>query len=355
MPGFGVLLPGEPRSPSAPSPLLLPSLCQIPEDEPSSAAPEEAARSSGMKLGKKWRAVISRTMNRKMGRMAVKALAEGKVSRVPWGGAGPKPLLPGSTKPAPPSRQRRRRRGPRPRCPQPAARRSRATRRCPCPTWSWRRTGTRPSAGSCPAVSTAPGQPPAPHPHPHPVLTPFPSPLRRQRGVQPRPQQPGQPEAGGGGPGLHRPLLWQGPCPHRLHTQPLRQGLAEAAGEHGMGGLGTAPKERGVAVAPSLTHPLIFGPERGHHRHHREAARGHLDGAAQQQGGFLQVHLRGHHPRGDGPCPQEPGPGQEQEAQAQDAPRAAGAHQPAGEGWGPTGHPGEAGRGREEEQSDAGG
>uniref|UniRef100_A0A8C3J2Y0 SAM and SH3 domain containing 3 n=1 Tax=Calidris pygmaea TaxID=425635 RepID=A0A8C3J2Y0_9CHAR len=53
----------------------------IPEDEPSSAGPEDAARSSGVKLGKKWRAVISRTMNRKMGRMAVKALAEGKVSR----------------------------------------------------------------------------------------------------------------------------------------------------------------------------------------------------------------------------------------------------------------------------------
>lgn len=36
-----------------------------------------------MKLGKKWRAVISRTMNRKMGKMVVKALAEGKVrSRV---------------------------------------------------------------------------------------------------------------------------------------------------------------------------------------------------------------------------------------------------------------------------------
>ncbi|OXB79618.1 UNVERIFIED_CONTAM: hypothetical protein H355_011004 [Colinus virginianus] len=51
---------------------------QIPEDEPSSAGPEEAARGSGMKLGKKWRAVISRTMNRKMGRMAVRALAEGK-------------------------------------------------------------------------------------------------------------------------------------------------------------------------------------------------------------------------------------------------------------------------------------
>ncbi|NWQ85904.1 SASH3 protein, partial [Burhinus bistriatus] len=51
---------------------------KIPEDESSSASPDDAARSSGMKLSKKWRAVISRTMNRKMGRMAVKALAEGK-------------------------------------------------------------------------------------------------------------------------------------------------------------------------------------------------------------------------------------------------------------------------------------
>ncbi|KAM6124707.1 SAM and SH3 domain-containing protein 3 [Phoenicopterus ruber ruber] len=50
----------------------------IPEDESGSASPDDAARSSRMKLGKKWRAVISRTMNRKMGRMAVKALAEGK-------------------------------------------------------------------------------------------------------------------------------------------------------------------------------------------------------------------------------------------------------------------------------------
>ncbi|NXP74580.1 SASH3 protein, partial [Ramphastos sulfuratus] len=50
----------------------------IPEDESSSATPEEATRSSGMKLSKRWRAVISRTMNRKMGRVAVKALAEGK-------------------------------------------------------------------------------------------------------------------------------------------------------------------------------------------------------------------------------------------------------------------------------------
>lgn len=57
------------------------SLWQIPEDDPSSASPEEATRSSGTKLGRKWRAVISRTMNRKMGRMAVRALAEGKVSR----------------------------------------------------------------------------------------------------------------------------------------------------------------------------------------------------------------------------------------------------------------------------------
>ncbi|XP_074910654.1 SAM and SH3 domain-containing protein 3 isoform X4 [Buteo buteo] len=51
---------------------------KIPEDESSSSVPDDAARSSGMKLSKKWRAVISRTMNRKMGRMAVKALAEGK-------------------------------------------------------------------------------------------------------------------------------------------------------------------------------------------------------------------------------------------------------------------------------------
>ncbi|XP_067853109.1 SAM and SH3 domain-containing protein 3 isoform X2 [Heptranchias perlo] len=39
------------------------------------AGTEEAAK-SGSKLGKKWRAVISRTMNRKTGRMMVKALAE---------------------------------------------------------------------------------------------------------------------------------------------------------------------------------------------------------------------------------------------------------------------------------------
>lgn len=58
-----------------------PWLWQIPEDDPSSARPDEAVRSSGTKLGRKWRAVISRTMNRKMGRMAVRALAEGKVSR----------------------------------------------------------------------------------------------------------------------------------------------------------------------------------------------------------------------------------------------------------------------------------
>ncbi|XP_038040472.1 SAM and SH3 domain-containing protein 3 isoform X2 [Anas platyrhynchos] len=67
----------------------------IPEDEPSSAAPEEAARSSGMKLGKKWRAVISRTMNRKMGRMAVKALAEGKAEAEEEG--SPSPLSPTSS------------------------------------------------------------------------------------------------------------------------------------------------------------------------------------------------------------------------------------------------------------------
>ncbi|KAM6056970.1 SAM and SH3 domain-containing protein 3 isoform 2-T2 [Theristicus caerulescens] len=69
----------------------------IPEDESSSAVPDDAGRSSGMKLGKKWRAVISRTMNRKMGRMAVKALAEGKQGDVEEEGS-PCPLSPaGST------------------------------------------------------------------------------------------------------------------------------------------------------------------------------------------------------------------------------------------------------------------
>ncbi|XP_074863807.1 SAM and SH3 domain-containing protein 3 [Carettochelys insculpta] len=50
----------------------------IPEDDPAHTPPDDAGKSGGMKLGKKWRAVISRTMNRKMGKMAVKALAEGK-------------------------------------------------------------------------------------------------------------------------------------------------------------------------------------------------------------------------------------------------------------------------------------
>ncbi|CAM5165608.1 unnamed protein product [Natator depressus] len=50
----------------------------IPEDDPAIAPPDDTGKSSGMKLGKKWRAVISRTMNRKMGKMVVKALAEGK-------------------------------------------------------------------------------------------------------------------------------------------------------------------------------------------------------------------------------------------------------------------------------------
>ncbi|XP_025968703.2 SAM and SH3 domain-containing protein 3 isoform X3 [Dromaius novaehollandiae] len=68
----------------------------IPEDEASSAGPDDAARSSGMKLGKKWRAVISRTMNRKMGRMAVKALAEGKQGDVEEEGS-PSPLSPASS------------------------------------------------------------------------------------------------------------------------------------------------------------------------------------------------------------------------------------------------------------------
>ncbi|XP_027753672.1 SAM and SH3 domain-containing protein 3 isoform X1 [Empidonax traillii] len=65
----------------------------IPENDPSTASPEDAPRSSGTKLGRKWRAVISRTMNRKMGRMAVKALAEGKQGEVEEEGS-PCPLSP---------------------------------------------------------------------------------------------------------------------------------------------------------------------------------------------------------------------------------------------------------------------
>ncbi|XP_015482127.1 SAM and SH3 domain-containing protein 3 isoform X4 [Parus major] len=65
----------------------------IPEDDPSSGSPEEAVRSSGTKLGRKWRAVISRTMNRKMGRAAVRALAEGKQGEVEEEGS-PCPLSP---------------------------------------------------------------------------------------------------------------------------------------------------------------------------------------------------------------------------------------------------------------------
>ncbi|NWY48710.1 SASH3 protein, partial [Sylvia atricapilla] len=68
----------------------------IPEDDASSASPEEAVRSSGTKLGRKWRAVISRTMNRKMGRMAVRALAEGKQGEVEEEGS-PCPLSPTSS------------------------------------------------------------------------------------------------------------------------------------------------------------------------------------------------------------------------------------------------------------------
>ncbi|NXI77446.1 SASH3 protein, partial [Rhipidura dahli] len=68
----------------------------IPEDDASSASPEGAVRSSGTKLGRKWRAVISRTMNRKTGRMAVRALAEGKQGEVEEEGS-PCPLSPASS------------------------------------------------------------------------------------------------------------------------------------------------------------------------------------------------------------------------------------------------------------------
>lgn len=69
--GPQVLNPDRVTRTPAPPPLLL----QIPEDDSGVPSPEDAGK-SGKKLGKKWRAVISRTMNRKMGKMMVKALSE---------------------------------------------------------------------------------------------------------------------------------------------------------------------------------------------------------------------------------------------------------------------------------------
>ncbi|XP_054328719.1 SAM and SH3 domain-containing protein 3 isoform X1 [Pongo pygmaeus] len=60
----------------------------IPEDDSGVPTPEDAGK-SGKKLGKKWRAVISRTMNRKMGKMMVKALSEEMADTLEEGSASP--------------------------------------------------------------------------------------------------------------------------------------------------------------------------------------------------------------------------------------------------------------------------
>ncbi|XP_010831730.1 PREDICTED: SAM and SH3 domain-containing protein 3, partial [Bison bison bison] len=60
----------------------------IPEDESSVPTPEDAEK-SGKKLGKKWRAVISRTMNRKTGKKMVKALSEEMGDTLEEGSASP--------------------------------------------------------------------------------------------------------------------------------------------------------------------------------------------------------------------------------------------------------------------------
>uniref|UniRef100_A0A8D1JZM1 SAM and SH3 domain containing 3 n=1 Tax=Sus scrofa TaxID=9823 RepID=A0A8D1JZM1_PIG len=65
-----------------------PLLSQIPEDDSGVPTPEDAGK-SGKKLGKKWRAVISRTMNRKMGKMVVKALSEEMGDTLEEGSASP--------------------------------------------------------------------------------------------------------------------------------------------------------------------------------------------------------------------------------------------------------------------------
>ncbi|XP_027465367.1 SAM and SH3 domain-containing protein 3 isoform X3 [Zalophus californianus] len=61
---------------------------KIPEDESGVPTAEDAGK-SGKKLGKKWRAVISRTMNRKMGKMMVKALSEEMGDTLEEGSASP--------------------------------------------------------------------------------------------------------------------------------------------------------------------------------------------------------------------------------------------------------------------------
>ncbi|XP_020044078.1 SAM and SH3 domain-containing protein 3 isoform X3 [Castor canadensis] len=61
---------------------------KIPEDDSGVPTPEDAGK-SGKKLGKKWRAVISRTMNRKMGKMMVKALSEEMGDTLEEGSASP--------------------------------------------------------------------------------------------------------------------------------------------------------------------------------------------------------------------------------------------------------------------------
>ncbi|XP_075395414.1 SAM and SH3 domain-containing protein 3 [Tenrec ecaudatus] len=60
----------------------------IPEDDSGVPTPEDAGKSS-KKLGKKWRAVISRTMNRKTGKMMVKALSEEMGDPLEEGSASP--------------------------------------------------------------------------------------------------------------------------------------------------------------------------------------------------------------------------------------------------------------------------
>ncbi|XP_039720883.1 SAM and SH3 domain-containing protein 3 isoform X2 [Pteropus medius] len=60
----------------------------IPEDDSGALTPEDTGK-SGKKLGKKWRAVISRTMNRKMGKMMVKALSEEMGDTLEEGSASP--------------------------------------------------------------------------------------------------------------------------------------------------------------------------------------------------------------------------------------------------------------------------
>lgn len=185
-----------------------------------------------------------------------------------------------------------RRRGPCAPRPRLAAQGSRAMRRCRCRTWRRRRTDTHPSAASCPAVSPAPVTP-APRPAATRVLTSLPSTGSDASSPGPGSSSRDSLRLEESGPAYTGPFCGRArvhtdftPSPYDKDSLKLR--VRHGHGRPGAGMKGT-PRVQGGRVAgdppwaPVPTSvPISLAPERGHHRHHREAAHGHLDRAAQQ-------------------------------------------------------------------------